>query len=70
MRSSLRISSWWAIRSSPTSLPVLALGGAGVHIPYQYTWGHERTEPPQAEPGRLFQAASLGDLPGIVERWR
>ncbi|MGA2015873.1 MAG: HAD family hydrolase [Opitutaceae bacterium] len=49
--------------------PVLALGGAGVHIPYQYTWGRERIEPPQAEPGRFFQAASLGDLPGIVERW-
>jgi len=50
--------------------PVLALGGAAVHIPYQYTWGRERGEVPQASEGRFFQAASLGELPAIVERWR
>ncbi len=50
-------------------LPVLALGGAGVHVPYRITWKHEHAEkPPEAE-GRFFEAASLRDLPAIVERW-
>ncbi|HMD60619.1 MAG TPA: HAD family hydrolase [Opitutaceae bacterium] len=50
--------------------PVLELGGTAVHIPYQYTWGHEQTEKPHAAEGRFFEAASLRELPGIVERWR
>jgi putative hydrolase of the HAD superfamily len=50
-------------------LPVLALGGAGVHLPYRITWGHEHAEMPQAE-GRFFRADSMRDLPGIVGRWR
>jgi len=50
--------------------PVLALGGSAVHIPYQYTWGRESIEPPKADPGRFFQAASISELPGIAERWR
>jgi putative hydrolase of the HAD superfamily len=51
-------------------LPVLALGGAGVHIPYRITWGHENAEVPRAAEGRFFQAASLRELPAIVGRWR
>jgi putative hydrolase of the HAD superfamily len=51
-------------------LPVLALGGAGVHIPYRLTWHHEHAEMPPASEGRFFQAASLRELPEIVERWR
>ena len=51
-------------------LPVLALGGAGVHIPYRITWGHEEAELPKGVEGRLFQAATLADLPAIVARWR
>jgi putative hydrolase of the HAD superfamily len=50
-------------------LPVLALGGAGVHIPYRITWGHEEAELPGGAEGRLFKAASLSDLPLIVARW-
>ncbi len=51
-------------------LPVLALGGAGVHVPYRITWSHENAEAPTGAEGRLFHAASLRELPGIVERWR
>jgi putative hydrolase of the HAD superfamily len=51
-------------------LPVLALGGAGVHVPYRITWAHEEAEAPTEGTGRFFKAASLRELPGIVERWR
>jgi len=51
-------------------LPVLALGASGVYIPYRLIWGHEHAEIPPAAEGRFFQAASLRELPEIVERWR
>ncbi len=51
-------------------VPVLGLGGSGVHIPYRITWGHEHAESPPDDDGRLFRAASLRDLPEIVRRWR
>ena len=51
-------------------LPVLGLGGAGVHVPYRITWGHERAEAPAPEDGRFFHAATIRDLPAIVARWR
>ncbi len=47
-------------------LPVLALGGAGAHIPYHLLWEHERTiELPDA-PGRFFELASIRELPRLV----
>jgi putative hydrolase of the HAD superfamily len=51
-------------------LPVLELGGAGVHIPYRITWDHEHAEVPAGSEGRLFRAASLRELPEVVRRWR
>jgi putative hydrolase of the HAD superfamily len=50
-------------------LPVLGLGGSGIHVPYRITWGHEEAEPPPSSEGRFFQAKSLREVPGIVERW-
>jgi putative hydrolase of the HAD superfamily len=50
-------------------LPVLQLGGSGIHVPYRITWGHEHAETPPSEDGRFYRAASLADLPGIIERW-
>lgn len=50
-------------------LPVLALGGSGVHVPYRITWGHEEAEVPTAEVGRFYQAASLRELADIVALW-
>jgi putative hydrolase of the HAD superfamily len=50
-------------------LPVLALGGAGVHVPYRITWGHEEAQTPPEGTGRFFRAGSLRELPGIVGRW-
>jgi putative hydrolase of the HAD superfamily len=50
-------------------VPVLALGGSGVHIPYRIIWAHEQVAPPADAAGRLFQIASLGELPEVVARW-
>jgi putative hydrolase of the HAD superfamily len=49
-------------------LPVLALGGAGVHVPYRITWDLEHAEAPPAGE-RFFLASSLRELPAIVARW-
>ena len=46
-------------------LPVLELGGAGVHIPYQFTWQHEHAEPPHAHP-RFRRIARLAELPPLL----
>jgi putative hydrolase of the HAD superfamily len=51
-------------------LPVLALGGSAVHVPYRITWDLEHAEPPPDADGRFFEAKSLRDLPEIVRRWR
>jgi putative hydrolase of the HAD superfamily len=50
-------------------LPVLDLGGAGVHVPYRITWGHEHAEMPAGRGGKLFQVASLLELHEVVARW-
>jgi putative hydrolase of the HAD superfamily len=47
-------------------LPVLALGGAGVHVPYPLTWGHERVEGTPDAPGRFFSLANLRGLPALL----
>ena len=48
-------------------LPVLALGGVGVHVPYRLTWAAERVaEVPWAE-GRFFRISSMRELAGVVE---
>jgi putative hydrolase of the HAD superfamily len=49
-------------------LPVLALGGAGIHVPYRITWNHEHASLPAGAEGRLFEAASLAEVPTIVDR--
>lgn len=49
-------------------LPVLALGGAGVHIPYSLTWDAERVENPPVGQDRFFQLNSLHELPPLLSR--
>jgi len=49
-------------------IPVLELGGYGVHIPYQTTWEHERvSEPPRGNP-RFHELASIRDLPALLRK--
>ena len=50
-------------------LPVLELGGAGVHIPYHITWAAEHAAQPAGHPGRLFTLQNIRELPAVVEQW-
>jgi putative hydrolase of the HAD superfamily len=50
-------------------LPVVALGGAAVYIPYHITWTHEVVAPSPAEQGSYFELDHLGLLPAWVEAW-
>jgi putative hydrolase of the HAD superfamily len=47
-------------------LPVLSLGGAGVHIPYHLTWALEHAEELPQGHERFFQLKTLRELPEIV----
>lgn len=49
-------------------VPVLALGGAAVHIPYPLTWAHERLEKAPLADGRFFKLDAIRDLPGVVKK--
>jgi putative hydrolase of the HAD superfamily len=51
-------------------LPVLALGGAGAHVPYPLTWELERIDGlPRAE-GRFFPLEHIRAVPAAIEAWR
>jgi putative hydrolase of the HAD superfamily len=50
-------------------LPVVALGGAAVYIPYHITWTHEVVAPTPAEQGSYYELDHLGLLPAWVEAW-
>jgi putative hydrolase of the HAD superfamily len=47
-------------------LPVLQLGGAGVHIPYHLTWQHEQGDAPPAAQTRFRRIGHLGELPPLL----
>lgn len=46
-------------------LPVVALGGAAVHIPYHLTWAHEMGD---ASTQDYFELEHIGLLPALLER--
>jgi putative hydrolase of the HAD superfamily len=47
-------------------VPVLELGGAGVHVPYHITWEHERVADAPVAHARFRAIARLGELPGLL----
>ncbi len=47
-------------------LPVLALGGTGVYIPYHLTWAAERVEELPKADGRFFQLETIRELPAVL----
>lgn len=48
-------------------LPVLALGGAGAHIPYPLLWQHEQTMQLPNAPGRFFELTHIRELPALID---
>jgi putative hydrolase of the HAD superfamily len=48
-------------------LPVLALGGHAVYVPYQTTWVHEIVDSPLVEHDGYYELEHIGQLPGLVE---
>jgi putative hydrolase of the HAD superfamily len=46
-------------------LPVLDLGGIGIHIPYLTTWEHERAAQP-VQTKRFYQIDSISELPPLI----
>jgi len=49
-------------------LPVLALGGHGVHIPYHVTWAHETVAADDLPP--FPRLAAIGEVPDFVSAWQ
>lgn len=47
-------------------LPVLALGGVGVHVPYHLTWAAERVDEAPRADGRFFRLGSMRELRALV----
>ncbi len=47
-------------------LPVLALGGCAVYIPYRLTWAHEVADPPPTGHPGYYQLEHLGLLPDLL----
>lgn len=48
-------------------LPVLAVGGRAVHIPYHITWAHEHVELCDGPPQGCWSIASVAELPALLE---
>ena len=48
-------------------LPVLEMGGHGVHIPYHITWAHEAAATPSNH-SRFHQLDNLGQLPDLIQQ--
>ena len=44
-------------------LPVIALGGRGIHIPYRITAAHETAE----DPGTAIKCESIREVPGLLD---
>ncbi len=49
-------------------LPVRALGGHAVHIPYHITWAHEVVDAHEVAHDGYYELEHLGQLPALIER--
>ena len=47
-------------------LPVVAIGGKGVHIPYEITWEHEKVSESQKAEADYFHIENIGNLPAFI----
>lgn len=48
-------------------LPVIALGGCAVYIPYQITWAHEQIDLSEAQRQHFYELEGIGLLPDLIE---
>ena len=48
-------------------LPVLALGGHAIHVPYHITWEHERVDDHDED---VVELASIADVPALARPHR
>ncbi|MCU0507603.1 MAG: HAD family hydrolase [Anaerolineae bacterium] len=51
-------------------IPVLELGGWGVHIPYRLTWAHEHAELPADLATKYREIERLDELPALLREMR
>lgn len=51
-------------------LPVLKLGGAGVHVPYHITWAAEQVEELPTQNPRFFRIENIRSLPQVLKTWQ
>src|SRR4029079_592593 len=49
-------------------LPVTALGGRAVYIPYHTTWAHETVAEQDAQIKHYVELANIGGLPDLIEQ--
>ena len=49
-------------------MPVLALGGTGVHVPYHLTWAAELVEELPEQPAHFFRIQSIRELVSVIDR--
>ena len=47
-------------------LPVVAIGGQAVHVPYHLTWQHEVADNFQIDKNGYYELEHLGQLPRIL----
>ncbi|WP_394824637.1 HAD family hydrolase [Pendulispora albinea] len=50
-------------------LPVVAIGGRAVHIPYALTWEHERVHGVSPESHGYIEVATLAEAVPLIESW-
>ena len=49
-------------------LPVMAIGGRAIYIPYETTWAHEIVPEEELTDKDFFRLFSIGELPELIER--
>ena len=49
-------------------LPVVQVGGNAIHVPYESTWELDQVEHRGAEEEGFFEALSISQVPGVLEK--
>ena len=49
-------------------LPVLAIGGQAVHVPYAITWAHEHVDVSPEQQSRYHELEHIGQLPALLQQ--